>query len=101
MYNYEGVAVYLWRHRWQQEDLWLLHEFSDRLINRARDLAFELDSDDMDDREGYELLAERILSIARRLRLTEITRISLENFVVSDDIRSRMNTRARAVQAEQ
>jgi hypothetical protein len=92
MYNYEAVAVYLWRHRWRDDDIWLMDEFENRLGQRATDLVFTLDSDDVPDREGYELLAERVVSIARRLQMTEVARIIPWHEIVSrEDIKSRMN----------
>ena len=101
MYNYEAVAVYLWRHRWQEDDLWLLHEFEDRLTSRARDLFYELDTQEIvDDREGHELLVERMISIARRLQMDEILQIPFRKVVHEGDIQSRMNAREKTMPSE-
>jgi hypothetical protein len=89
MYNYEAIAVYLWKHPWEDSSQWLLHKFEQRLLARTLDLRFELDGE-LEDREGHELLAERILSIGRRLQLSEITRIPLQMAIRSDEIKARM-----------
>jgi hypothetical protein len=97
MYNYEAVAVYLWRHRWKHEDMWLLHDFEERLHNRALRTMSELEGPGVDDREGMELLLERICDIARRLQFEPIIQMRLMAYVSSDRIKSRMTSSQSAV----
>jgi hypothetical protein len=91
MYNYEAVAVYLWKHSWEAKDQWRLHEFGEKLVARARVLQFELEGEP-EDREGHELLAERVLSIARRLQMDGVMRIPLQQLIRSDEVKARMGT---------
>ena len=90
MYNYEAVAVYLWRHRWKPDDLFLMHEFEQRLHYRAQHVGFEITDSNTDDREGMELLLERINDIARRLQFESIKKMRLMALVSNDSIKSRM-----------
>jgi hypothetical protein len=100
MYNYEAVAVYLWRHRWHEDDVWLLDKFERRIDARATDLMrslrplqdeFALHAQwNQVPRETKELLVERISDIARRLQFRKVMEIKLEDYVDDGVIRSRM-----------
>jgi len=90
-YAYEGVAVYLWHHRWEKADVKLSKHFEGILKHRL---------DDVNDRltrpsplkAHYERLVERIISIAGRLHYQAIERYNLPPILQKIEV---PDTRAR------
>jgi hypothetical protein len=80
IYNYEAITIFLWYNRSDKRDAKIESHFTTLLKERFDDVRSRLALND-DSHPHWERLVERILSIADRLRIEQITRYRLDKLV--------------------